>query len=226
MKQNSDFLKEHNTLRYREAAPMGLGDSVRISIMQEMVKGCDAILDVGCWDGLVSREMVKRGCRVWGLDNSPHAVSLANQNGLIAQIAQLDDTWPIEDKSMDAVLAGEVIEHVIDIDTFISEAHRVLRPHGLLVVSTPNLAALGRRLMLLLGMNPHIEISFSGGAAGHVRYFTPRIFREFIESKGFQMKDLRADIVNFNSSGSIHSTLLARLFPRIGRCLIGSFQKT
>jgi 2-polyprenyl-3-methyl-5-hydroxy-6-metoxy-1,4-benzoquinol methylase len=159
------------------------------------------------------------------LDNSAAAVALARQNGLDAQLTELDQTWPLGNASMDVVLAGEVIEHVMDIDKFVSEAHRVLRPRGLLVVSTPNLAALGRRLLLLLGLNPHIEISLTGAAAGHLRYFTPRNFRSFIEDKGFTLNRLQSDVVNLNASGSLRSVRLARWLPSIGRTLIGSFTK-
>ncbi len=223
--KSDGFLKAHNEKRYSAPFTVGYGDAVRIAHMREMVSGLKTILDVGCGDGLVSCELVKRGCHVTGLDNSSGAVDLANRNGLQAQIAELDRPWPVESESFDAVLAGEVIEHVLDVDTFVGEAQRVLRNGGLFIVSTPNLAALGRRLMLLLGMNPHIEISYTGGAAGHVRYFTPKVFREYIESKGFRLQKLTSDVVNFNASGSIRTALLARLIPTIGRCLIGCFRK-
>lgn len=220
-----DFLTAHNQKRYQEQSPITYGDSVRIQCMQEMVGSSKTILDVGCWDGLVSRPFVKMGCHVLGLDNSSKAVDLAKLSGLEASVAELDQPWPIENQKVDAIVAGEVIEHVVDIDTFLSEACRVLKYGGLLIISTPNLAALGRRLMLLLGINPHIEISFARDAAGHVRYFTPRIFIESIESKGFKLQKFTSDVVNFNATGSFRSAGLARLIPSIGRSLIGCFKK-
>jgi 2-polyprenyl-3-methyl-5-hydroxy-6-metoxy-1,4-benzoquinol methylase len=193
--------------------------------MQELVGSSKTVLDVGCWDGLVSRTLLDRGCRVIGLDNSVRAVALAESNGLDARFAELDRPWPVEKNSVDAVLAGEIIEHVLDVDTFVMEAYRVLKPHGYFIVSTPNLAAFGRRLLLLFGLNPHIEISFSGGAAGHVRYFTAATLVGFIESKGFRLLKLTSDVVNFNSTGTLRSAILARTFPTLGRSLISCFEK-
>ncbi len=44
----------------------------------------------------------------------------------------------IPSEKYDSVTAGEVIEHVFNIDQFIKEIHRVLKPNGLFILSTPN----------------------------------------------------------------------------------------
>ena len=42
--------------------------------------------------------------------------------------------------STDLVIALEIIEHLFDTDFFLNEIHRILKPEGLLILSTPNLA--------------------------------------------------------------------------------------
>ena len=56
---------------------------------------------------------------------------------------------------------------------------KVVKKNGYIIYSTPNIASLGRRLMLLFGKNPYIEVSnhkeinlFNAPVVGHIRYFT------------------------------------------------------
>ena len=92
----------------------------------------------------------------------------------------------------------------------LNEIRHVLKPGGCCVVTMPNLAAFGRRLLLLIGGNPHIEISFTGDAAGHIRYFIRGTLIELLNKHGFTVDVFQSDVVNFNASGAINSTQLAR----------------
>jgi SAM-dependent methyltransferase len=47
------------------------------------------------------------------------------------------DRWPVEDRAADVILCTEVLEHVFDVETFLNEAHRCLRPGGTLVLTVP-----------------------------------------------------------------------------------------
>lgn len=49
-----------------------------------------------------------------------------------------DFSYPIEDNSYDSILAWEVIEHVLDLESFFKEISRVLKKNWLLIISTPN----------------------------------------------------------------------------------------
>jgi 2-polyprenyl-3-methyl-5-hydroxy-6-metoxy-1,4-benzoquinol methylase len=223
--KDRDFLSQRNEARYSSTRPWSYGDSLRMQAMRKMLHGSKTILDIGCYDGSLSSPVAREGENVFGIDNSKGACLLAKKNGIKPIVAELSNHWPIQDSSVDAIMAGEVIEHVLDVDQFIAEALRVLKPEGLFIVSTPNLAALGRRLMLLLGINPHIEVSLSEDAAGHLRYFTKRTLIDLIQKHGFHVTSFTSDVVNFNASGGIRSALLAKIFPTMGRCLIASFKK-
>jgi 2-polyprenyl-6-hydroxyphenyl methylase/3-demethylubiquinone-9 3-methyltransferase len=58
---------------------------------------------------------------------------------------------PLADESVDAVSAGEILEHVADPSTVVSEACRILRPGGVLVVDTINATWLGRFITVTIG---------------------------------------------------------------------------
>jgi hypothetical protein len=54
-----EFLTAHNTTRYASASAPNFGDIIRIRLMHKMVQGRSEIVDVGCWDGLVSRDLLQ-----------------------------------------------------------------------------------------------------------------------------------------------------------------------
>ena len=137
-----------------------------------------------------------------------------------ARLGNVEERFPFDDGMFDGVFAGEIIEHIFDIDGMLSEIGRVLKPAGVFVVTTPNLAAFGRRIMLLMNRNPHIEISYTGGAAGHIRYFIRQTLFDILNKHGFRVDVFCSDVVNFNAAGSLRSYSLARWVPTFGKSLI------
>jgi 2-polyprenyl-3-methyl-5-hydroxy-6-metoxy-1,4-benzoquinol methylase len=170
------------------------------------------VLDLGCLDGMIGELFVKQGNRVSGIDASQVAVDKAQKRGIDAVCSDLNLPFPFVSASFDIVFAGEVIEHIGDIDHFTTEILRVLRPGGSLIVTTPNLASLGRRMMLLFNRNPYIENSPSD--------FIRSTLESYLKRQGFEICHSTSDIIYFTASRYLRSTLLARWFPSIGKSLI------
>jgi len=195
-------------------------DDSRVKAVLPMIGTAGRVLDVGCLDGTIGELFLKMGNEVYGIDASEPALKKALARGIQAKRGNVEERFPFEDAMFDAVFAGEIIEHIFDIDSMLSQIYRVLKPNGVFVVTTPNLAALGRRLMLLANRNPHIEISFTGEAAGHIRYFIRQTLVDILTKHGFRIDAFKSDVVNFNATGSLCSYKLARLFPTLGKSLI------
>ncbi len=92
--------------------------------------------------------------RVSGVEVVPTAADEARARGVEVQVADLNDPLPYDDGSFDLVHANQVIEHVSDLDRFVSEARRVLRPGGRAVVCTENLASWHNVAALVVGYMP------------------------------------------------------------------------
>ena len=153
------------------------------------------ILDVGCGDGYATSVAAtrNRGHLFAGLDWSASSLAKAADRGLAVLRAGIDASLPIRSGSVDVVVMSEVIEHLVDTDFAVEEAHRVLRPGGTLLLSTPNLAAWYNRGLLAFGIQPVFsEVSLrsvfgrpGSRVAGHLHMFTRRALVEFLAAYGF-----------------------------------------
>lgn len=100
------------------------------------------LLDIGCGDGALSYLMAMSGWDVTGLDYSPTGLGYAREKfreeGARASLMRGDSCrLPVKDGSLDAVVAADIIEHLAEQEAFLSEVHRVLKPGGAAVITTP-----------------------------------------------------------------------------------------
>lgn len=182
--------------------------------------GCGKkVLDIGCFDGRESYLIKKQGNEVYGIDRMKDAVKQAEKKGI--KVVRLDiekNKWPFEKNSFDIVLAADIIEHLVDTDSFLENVKKVLKKDGRLIISTPNLASLGRRLMLLFGKSPYMEVSkydkiHGFRVAGHIRYFVKDTLYKLLEYHGFVIEKFTSEGVNL---GCRSSNILGKLFPSFG----------
>jgi SAM-dependent methyltransferase len=97
-------------------------------------------LEVGCATGEFCSTLVKRGADITGIDLSHAAVAEAARRYPKVKflVGEIGDAG--KGRQYDAIFAFEVIEHAVSPTRFIREARRLLKPGGILVVTTPNVA--------------------------------------------------------------------------------------
>ena len=105
------------------------------------------VLDLGCGEGQVARELVDRlGCRVIGADPAMAQVAEASRrDGGPAYLQAVAGRLPLGDATVDQVVACLVFEHIASVDGALDEVRRVLRPGGrfLLLLNHPLLQTPG-----------------------------------------------------------------------------------
>ena len=132
------------------------------------------VLDAGCGSGYGSAQFAA-DVSVVGIDVAHDAVRHAVETYASPQIGFLQascDAMPFADGSFDLVVAFEVIEHLERWPDLLSEAKRVLKPSGVLLVSTPNKTYYAES-RADVGPNPyHVhEFEYEEFAAALGRYF-------------------------------------------------------
>jgi methionine biosynthesis protein MetW len=122
------------------------------------------LLDIGCGDGALTLKLARQvgAADIFGIDISQEACVRARASGVDAISLDIDGTLlPFGSASFDVVYAGEILEHLFDVDTFLDEVRRVLTQEGVAIIDTPNLACWYDRVSLLLGYQPMIDRSHS-----------------------------------------------------------------
>ena len=96
------------------------------------------ILDLGCGDGHFAQATFTVPLDV-GIDPSPQAIAEAARRGMHRELKVLDSNkMPFGDGAFATVLSNSVVEHIPDIDATLRETHRVLKPGGIFVFTTPS----------------------------------------------------------------------------------------
>ncbi len=152
------------------------------------------IADIGCGGGLTAEPLARLGAAVTGVDPSPAAISAAQRH---ASLGGLDIEYvngSAEDlleagRTFDGVLALEVIEHVPDPAAFLSVCAGLLRPGGLLILSTLNRSAKSFALGIvaaeyILGWLPK-------GTHDWTRFMTPDELSDALVRAGLTPEDRR-----------------------------------
>jgi 2-polyprenyl-6-hydroxyphenyl methylase/3-demethylubiquinone-9 3-methyltransferase len=101
------------------------------------------LLDIGCGGGLVAEPLTRLGAEVTGIDASAENIHVARAHAQAGGLridyrAATAETLVAEGLEFDAVLALEVVEHVPSARDFVVAAARLVRPGGMLIVSTIN----------------------------------------------------------------------------------------
>jgi SAM-dependent methyltransferase len=146
-------------LRYLEGLWADAEDAYRACILAVVAAARPtSLLDLGCHDGAWTRRLADaagaRLGRVCGVEVVPAAAEAARGRGVEVEVGDLNDPLAYADASFDLVHANQVIEHVADLDRFVSELRRVLVPGGLAVVCTENLASWHYVAALVAGFMP------------------------------------------------------------------------
>lgn len=170
----------------------------------------DTLLDVGCGNGHLLYQLRHRFKQLVGLEFSAHRLEQAKINlsdsAFVPVLGSAEKIDMIASDSIDCIVSADTIEHVPDVYPAAAELYRVLRPGGTLVINTPNIASLKKRILLLIGRFPSTsqpneglgsDILFDGG---HLHYFTFRSLSLLLERAGFSIEQS----IGFGKFGRLH----------------------
>ena len=163
----------------------------------------------GCEGVFVNKVMKRLGLKtIYTVDIDSKYVDILKKNSaFIVSRADLNEKFPYKNSYFNLVVADQIIEHIIDLDNFISEIYRILRINGKAIISTENLASFANILSLVLGYRPfsihyssrinignplsphngHIIKSDSVIGAIHHKIFTPKALKDLLKFYNFRI---------------------------------------
>ncbi|KRF27972.1 bifunctional 2-polyprenyl-6-hydroxyphenol methylase/3-demethylubiquinol 3-O-methyltransferase UbiG [Phycicoccus sp. Soil802] len=131
-------------------------------------------LDIGAAGGGNTRVLRRAGWSVSALEYGADGAEVAAERGL--SVVRGDATaLPVSDDSLDLVVAFDVLEHIVDHDTAVSEVRRALRPGGMFLIAVP--------------ADPRLW-SDHDVAVDHVRRYTRDTLRAVLERNGFEVASM------------------------------------
>jgi glycosyltransferase involved in cell wall biosynthesis len=172
------------------------------------------VLDIGGGPAGIAAELVARGCEVAVVDRYPASVDI---EGVEVMVQDLDDELDFEVAPYDVLLLLDVIEHLRDPERFMDRLRAKFdyTPRTV-ILTTPNVAFIVQRLMLLLGQ-------FNYGKQGildrtHTRLYTFRGLRQLLRDGGFRIEETRGIPAPFPKA--LGDGWLGRVALRINLALI------
>ncbi|HBU07234.1 MAG TPA: hypothetical protein DEB09_04080 [Candidatus Magasanikbacteria bacterium] len=212
---------EFNEKTYSKKMPVDGVDFFRFNfILSNIEDNNKDILDLGCWDGSYAKRYSKTTNKVYGIESSITAARKAKENGIMVEHGYFPSSNLFPDRKFDYIIAGEIIEHVFDTDLFLNSIKDKLKDDGLLIITTPNVASLPRRILLLLGINPILDFRAIDNVAGHIRYFTFKNLKMLLEENGFKVTKQKSDVLNFNNKGTFYSRFVPKFHKEFGRSIM------
>lgn len=145
------------------------------------------LMDYGCGEGQMLRTAQKDGWMVIGGDYSNEFAESLRAYGIEFHAASNLAASGIAPGSIDCLVAKHVIEHIVDLEKFLSDCRAVLKPGGIMAINTPSRMSLRARLGLA---NWHFV-----NPPEHQWSFQPHCFRLLMESHGFEVVYLKNSLI-------------------------------
>jgi 2-polyprenyl-3-methyl-5-hydroxy-6-metoxy-1,4-benzoquinol methylase len=181
------------------------------------------VLDVGAADGFLAERLAGMGWKVTALERDPAQAARAAARCEQALTVDLERERPPLARQYDAVIYGDVVEHLSDPLRVMQDLNQHLAPNAVIIVSVPNVAHLLVRLSLLVGRFQYADRGILDRT--HLSFFTRRTFLEFLAAASLTVRELRVTPVplpvvvppRFHGAvlGALHrlSAGAARLWP-------------
>ncbi len=137
------------------------------------------ILDIGCASGYIGAFLKKQGNYVVGIDITTKDISSAKKVLNEAYVFDIESgDLSILGKNYDLIIMTEVIEHLFEPDLAIKRFFPLLKPHGRILISTPNILQIYNRIKMLFGIFEYKEETVINKS--HIHFFTRPTFLKLI----------------------------------------------
>ncbi len=152
--------------------------------------GSKNVLDVGCGNGILVKELLKRGFNAYGIDAAHDGIEIANANEsekrfFVCDVDSQKLPDEIADLKFDTIVSTQTIEHLYSPGDYIRFCASVLPVGGILIITTPYHGWLKNVLIALTNMFDYHVMALNDG--GHIKFFSKRTMHALLSDNGFRV---------------------------------------
>jgi SAM-dependent methyltransferase len=183
--RNEDVLTKETLLAQERAEPNSILDAQRLvattaELLAQTSTPKAKFLDIGCGYGLFSKEAIDRGFQVTALDLASNKRKVTQEITGLDPVQSSFENFDCAPSSFSAILMSQILEHVSDVNLWISKAHRSLTDNGVLAIGLPNFGCAAR--FILREKSPYIT------PPEHLNFFSPPSLSALLQKHGFQVE--------------------------------------
>lgn len=151
------------------------------------------IADIGCGGGLITEPLSKLGAKITGIDAGEENIKAASHHAkkqkleIDYRVTTAEDLAETKEK-FDAVIALEIIEHIANLDLFISSCCKLLKPNGMLIFSTLNRTP--KSFMLGIVAAEYILRWLPAGTHDWEKFVKPSEIAKPLQQNGLKITDI------------------------------------
>ena len=197
------FFKNFLAGIYNSAAELNINNIISLVDSDRSAK----LIDLGCDDGDITMRIAKKlqSKDITGIDIIEDELNKAKEKNIKTYKMDLNNKLEFKDESYDVINANQVIEHIADVDLFVSEVKRILKKGGYAIISTENASSWCNIFASLMGWQIFSLTNFSKYRNGignpfslnsdskeysswnHVRIWNIRGLKDYFELLGFEV---------------------------------------
>lgn len=172
-----EYMPAHHAANGEYVAEIHRQRTLPMLSLLEQYRQHNTLLEVGCAAGFFLKVATEENWQVTGVEIMEPAVTYATESlGLNVRSGTLEEA-DLTDASFDAIVMIETVEHLLDPAGTLSEAYRLLRPGGALLLAVPNQNSIMRSLI-----GPAWSVL---SPAEHLYYFTEATLKQILLDVGF-----------------------------------------
>ncbi|HLJ73540.1 MAG TPA: class I SAM-dependent methyltransferase [Thermoanaerobaculia bacterium] len=166
-----------------------LRGQTREDLLARIPNDAKSVLEFGCGEAPLGAALkARQKCRVVGIEIDPRAAAIARKRIDDVYCGDAREIVELMREEFDWIIGGDIVEHLEEPWSFLSELRRISAPGGHLLLSIPNVSHAALISDLLQGRFDYVYMGLA--CVGHLRFFTRKTIEDMLTIAGWTIIDV------------------------------------